>query len=133
MDEITLTVASALIGAMAEDSWQQAKSAVTGLWRRFRPDQAETVEAELVSDRERVLVARARHDTAVEQHVRAGWQARLASLSDGDAVAAQMLHELAQNRWVIDQKQIRTVTQNAQAFGSGRVYQSAGDMTINER
>ena len=133
MDELTATVATALLGAMTTEAWGEARAAVTGLWQRFRPDQAASIEAELTHDRAQVLVARAQHDASTEKYVRTDWEARLRTISAGNAAAERMLEEIAGSPWVNDLQERRRVTQNAQAFDSGRVYMPARDMTINER
>jgi hypothetical protein len=71
---------TALIGAITEDSWQQVKDAVIGLWRRVHPQRAETLGTELDALREDMLQARHDEDTDFERSLETAWQARLQRL-----------------------------------------------------
>ncbi|MGW3645142.1 nSTAND1 domain-containing NTPase [Streptomyces sp. NPDC000878] len=58
MDPLAVAVGTALVGAMATDSWRQAKRALVALWRRVRPEaEADTVGAEFGQARMRLLAA----------------------------------------------------------------------------
>jgi hypothetical protein len=37
MDRIVLAAGTALVGAIASDTWQQVRGAIVGLWRRAHP------------------------------------------------------------------------------------------------
>lgn len=125
-----------MVAAMATDAWQQARDAVTALWRRDHPDRAAAMEGELTAARTILL----RDDNAAVTLTQL-WQLRLQELllSDerltGDLtrelhrVAQELTHDLAQTA----QPSIGSVSMNARATDGGRVYQSAGDMHITER
>ncbi|MDB4872445.1 MAG: hypothetical protein JWL97_3449, partial [Gemmatimonadales bacterium] len=38
MDPILVAADTALVGAMATDTWQQARAGAVALWRRLHPD-----------------------------------------------------------------------------------------------
>ena len=134
MEPITLTVATALLSAVATDSWEHAKSAVVGLWRRARPDQAESVESDLVWARQQVLIARAEHAVQVEEVVRAEWQARLQSLLVTHPEVGELLREIVRSRWAggpEDVQRAPVVSVKARASDFSRVYQAGGDLHIH--
>ncbi|MCI3273518.1 hypothetical protein [Streptomyces cylindrosporus] len=58
MDPIVLSAGTALVGAIATDTWDHARAAVVALWRRARPDQADVIDEELAASRRRLLAAR---------------------------------------------------------------------------
>ncbi|MFE6083638.1 hypothetical protein [Streptomyces virginiae] len=82
MDPVTLAAAagSALVGAMATDTWTQAKAAIAGIWGRFRPDRVAVVEQDLDELRLEVLATREHNDTATRDALAADWQQQLARL-----------------------------------------------------
>jgi len=92
MDPIILAFGPALVGAIATDAWQQAREAVTGLWRRGHPRQkADDIGAELDELREQVLLARRDSDTGTERALEGAWQVRLQQLLRADpSLAAEL-------------------------------------------
>lgn len=122
-----------MVAAMATDAWQQARGGLVALWRRVRPDEAQAVDAEL-SAAQTVLLADDGRVTAAE--LTEVWQARLLELLLTDQ---QRTDELAQELDRLTRSlappasRVGSVRMSARATESGRVYQSGGDMTINER
>ncbi|WP_423834872.1 hypothetical protein [Streptomyces manipurensis] len=55
---LTSSAATTVVGLLATDAWEQTKLAVARLWGLSRPEQAETVEAELVETRAELLAFR---------------------------------------------------------------------------
>lgn len=81
MEPIVNAFATALVAAMATDTWKQASKAVATLWRKIRPQShAENVAAELESLRERVLAAREASRIDTESGLISIWQGRLQEL-----------------------------------------------------
>lgn len=66
MDPIVLSAGTALVGAIATDTWERARAAVVALWRRARPDQADVIDEELAESRRLLLTAREEGDTEAE-------------------------------------------------------------------
>ncbi len=98
MDPIVLAFGPALVGAIATDTWQQVREAVTGLWRRAHPRQeADDIGTELDDLREQVLLARRDGDTGTERALEGAWQLRLQQLLRADPPLA------AELRRVLDQ------------------------------
>lgn len=86
---------TALVGAMATDTWQRVRSSVVGLWRRVHPQQAETVEADLETLRAQVLDARQAGRADIEQALTGVWQGRLQQLLlDEPTLAAESLRRV---------------------------------------
>ncbi|MFD5653097.1 MULTISPECIES: hypothetical protein [unclassified Streptomyces] len=124
---------SAVVAAMATDAWQQARGGVVALWRRVRPDEAPTVDEEL-SEAQTVLLADDGRVNAAE--LTEVWRARLLELLLADQRRTdELAEELDRLTRSLTPPAPRAgpVRMNARATRGGRVYQSGGDMTINER
>jgi hypothetical protein len=81
VEPIVVAFGTALVAAMATDTWEEARSAVVALWRRAcSPRQAKAVAQELGGLRERVLAARAAGQTDIERALERVWQGRLQEL-----------------------------------------------------
>lgn len=89
MDPITVAAGSALVGAMATDAWEQIREAVVALWRRARPEAADTVGPELEELRAEVLRARRDTDEDTESALAGAWRLRLHQLLRQAAEDAQ--------------------------------------------
>ena len=110
MDPIVLAFGTALVGAIATDTWQQVREAVTGLWRRGHPRQkADDIGTELDELREQVLLARRDGDTGTESALEGAWQLRLQQLLRADPTLA------AELRRVLDQVLTPALTPAEQA------------------
>ena len=156
MDPLAVAVGTALVGAMATDSWQQAKRALVALWRRVRPEvEADTVGAEFGQARMRLLAALEGAaapgvapgiDSGVTSGVVSGvvsaletdWQFRLhLLLREHPDLAGELRRVLDAELTPLlpeeDGGRGATVVMKAQASGSGRVYQAARDQHITER
>jgi hypothetical protein len=98
MDPIVLAFGTALVGAIATDTWQQVREAVTDLWCRVHPRRkADDVGTELDELREQVLLARRDSDTGTERALEGAWQLRLQQLLRADPnLAAELQRVLDQ-------------------------------------
>lgn len=124
---------SAVVAAMATDAWQQARGSVVALWRRARPDEARTVEEEL-SEARTILLAGDGRVTAAE--LAEVWRARLLELLLADRRRTDELSvelDRLTRSLAPPASRVGPVRMDARATRGGRVYQSGGDMTINER
>ncbi|MEU5521554.1 hypothetical protein ABZ759_13035 [Streptomyces sp. NPDC047860] len=74
---LAAAAATALVGAMATDTWTRAAEAMTGLWCRFRPGEAQEIGQDLELLHRDVHRARERGDTAAEDELVAEWQGTL--------------------------------------------------------
>lgn len=138
MDPATLatTAATALVAAMATDTWQRTRESVVALWRRVHPDQAEAVEAELDKVRDKVLAARRESDTAAEEDLAGEWRGRLLRLMGQDpGVAPELRRALrevcAPSLAAADQQRAYSITIHATASGQGRNYVAGRDQQVN--
>ncbi|WP_432017963.1 hypothetical protein [Streptomyces sp. 1222.5] len=77
---LAAAAATALVGAMATDTWTRAAEAVASLWHRFRPGEAEEIGRDLELLHRDVRRARERGDTATENELVAEWQGTLGRL-----------------------------------------------------
>ncbi|MGW1714382.1 hypothetical protein [Streptomyces sp. NPDC002156] len=144
MDPLAVAVGTALVGAMATDSWQQAKRALVALWRRVRPEaEADTVGAEFGQARTRLLAALEGGavqgaPSPVVSALETDWQFRLhLLLREHPDLAGELRRVLDAELTPLlpeeDGTRGGTVVMKAQASGSGRVYQAGRDQHITER
>ena len=94
MDPIVLAAASALVGAMATDSWDEVKHAVAKLWHRIHPGHTDEVSSELELLRRQVLEARANDDQDTERALEGFWQLKLQELLRADAALKTDLRQI---------------------------------------
>ncbi|OKH98981.1 hypothetical protein A6A06_25610 [Streptomyces sp. CB02923] len=137
MDPITLAAASALVGAMVTDGWQQARDATLALWHRIRPEQDETIATALRTARSTVLTARERGEADREQALVGSWRLRLQDLLDQDPALAGDLRRLVDEHLApalpaAERTRVRTLVQSARAEGRSQVNQSGRDLTIHQ-
>jgi hypothetical protein len=141
MDPFILAAATAIVSAMATDAWQQARSAITQLWRRVHPERVAAIVGELAEVRGEVLAAREVGDGQAEQDLTADWARKLQRLlASGGSSDPGLTGEL---RRVLDeelspllppaeQARISQITMTATASGHGRIYQAGRDQRITE-
>ena len=129
------TVGTTVVGLLATDAWEKAKSALGGFWRRARPDQAETVDAELVTARDELLAARAAGDTTVEESLVGEWQTKVRRVLGADPRLAAELRRLLDEELTPAMRAAGpgTVTMTATARDHGRVYQAGRDQYLTGR
>ncbi|MFG1685202.1 hypothetical protein ACGFNP_33925 [Nonomuraea sp. NPDC049269] len=138
MDPIVLAAGTALVTAMATDTWQQARRAAVALWQRVRPEQADAVENELAEVRALVLTARRDGDSDTEQALAGSWQVRLAQLVRAEPALAEELRrvldeDLTPALPADERARIGSITMSATASDQGRIYQAGRDQHITER
>jgi hypothetical protein len=110
---------------MATEAWERARDAVVALWRRARPDRADTVAAELAEVREDVLRARDTGDEEMERVLASDWQHRLRRLvRDDPQLAAELRrvldYELTPLLPSMSQEQIGSLSIKTTTSGKGR-------------
>ncbi|MCQ4210507.1 hypothetical protein [Streptomyces longispororuber] len=133
MDPIVLSAGTALVGAIASDTWEGVRAAIVALWRRARPEQADAIDEELVASRRLLLAARDERDTEVERTLVSDWQIRLQSLLRHDPSAGAELRALlageltppGSSPYGVGMQSLR-----AEASDNGRVYQAGRDQHI---
>jgi hypothetical protein len=137
MDPATLAAAAAtaLIAAITTDGWEQARSAIVGLWRRVHPKRAETISDELAEARQEALTARQHGDAGTEEGLAADWQRRLRRLLDTDPGVAAELQRVLDDVFTpalrpADHDRVSRIVMKAQASDHGRVFQAGRDMHI---
>ncbi|WP_409472335.1 hypothetical protein [Streptomyces sp. HC307] len=142
MDAELLALASAagtaVVTALTTDLWERAQTSVGALWRRAFPERAATVEADLMDTRTLLLATREREgsDTDTEETSAEEWRLRFRRLlAVRPELAEELRRMLAEDLAPASAPQPRgnTTVFNAAPTGHGRVYQAAGNMSINER
>ncbi|KJS60501.1 hypothetical protein [Streptomyces rubellomurinus] len=138
------SAATALVGRLAADGWDQARQAVVALWRRRhpeRPEEAEVVEAQLVEAREELLAAGAAGeagDGRVGQELTVEWRTRLRDLLRADpALAVELRRVLAELEGRDGESGAgaapggNRVTMRATAADRAKVYMAGNDLHIH--
>ena len=131
---LTSTAATTVVQLLATAAWEQATTAVGGLWRRVHPERAQTVQAELADSRAEVLAAREVGDEQVEHALVGEWQGRLRRLVVADPrlvddlrrVVAELRSALAD----ADPRRTTTITMQATTFDTSRVNQAGRDLHV---
>ncbi|MGW2841383.1 hypothetical protein ACWCWD_26740 [Streptomyces sp. NPDC001493] len=131
---LATTAGSALLNALTTDLWRQAQTSVAALWRRAHPERADTVEASLTETRTLLLTAPESEEAQISaEQWRLNFRLLLARRPDlVDELRRVVADELEPLAAPTPPQNTSTVF-HATASGHGRVYQSAGDQTINER
>ncbi|GAB2722925.1 hypothetical protein [Kitasatospora kifunensis] len=130
------TAATALVGRLATDGWEQAKQRVTSLWRRRHPEQpeeSETVAAQLTETREELLAARQAGDGQAEQDLAIEWRARLRDALRADPSLAAELRSLVAELKRTDPEPAtggNRVTMQATASDHAKIFMSGDSMHI---
>lgn len=88
--ELASTAAATMVALLTTDAWSQVKKEIGALWRRFRPEQAGTVEAELTAAHEEAVAG----GEPAGDALRAEWEARLRRLLTADAAVAVELGQV---------------------------------------
>jgi hypothetical protein len=131
---LTSTAATTVVQLLATAAWEQATSAVGGLWRRVHPERAQTVHAELEESRAEVLAARQAGDEQVEQALVGEWQGRLRRLVAADPQLVDELRRVVAELRVAladaDAPQGAAITMQATTFGNSRVNQAGRDVHV---
>jgi hypothetical protein len=91
MDAIVQAAGTALVQAIATDSWRQVKEAISALWHRVHAEQADQLGRDLDELRAQVLQAHADGDAQTCRALEGTWQVRLQGFLRADpAVAAEL-------------------------------------------
>lgn len=130
---LALAAATGLVEALAGNAWEQARSAIVGLWRRVHPGRAETISEELAEVRQEALTAGRTGDAEAKQGLVDDWQRRLRRLIETDPNITTELQRVLDEVLVpalppADQQRIGQITMKARASGRGRVYQAGRDI-----
>lgn len=134
MVELARVAGTAVVTLMATDAWERTRDGVVALWRRVSPSRAESIEGELETTRDDLLVARENGDELTEGELREEWAGRLRRLLREQPDVAEelrrILDELAPEE--LESAPVG-IQMRAEASGSGRVYQAGRDQHITER
>jgi hypothetical protein len=124
------SAAATIANLLATDAWEQVKKKIGVLWRRFRPDQAAGIEAELERGHLEIRDA----DDTVALAITRDWESRLLRLLDAEPTVADEL-----SRVVAELRQVQAgrpgqgrVWQSAKASGRSTVIQVGGNATLGQ-
>ncbi|MTE21250.1 hypothetical protein F0L17_19445 [Streptomyces sp. TRM43335] len=130
--QVATASANTLVALMLTDAWEQARDRMVGVWRRFRPEQADSVSGQLDASADDLAQARQADDGEAEDEIRGEWSGRIRRLVRDEPEAADVLREFVrQYASRTADAGGTTVVQNAHATGKSRVYQAGRDMTVN--
>ncbi|MFC4010130.1 hypothetical protein ACFOY2_23075 [Nonomuraea purpurea] len=131
MDPFMVAAGSAVVGAMASEGWNDARTAIAALWRKAHPERVPAIEADLEEVRAEVLAARKAEDRQTEEELAVEWRRRLGRLIAADPKAAEEL------RRIVDGLTPPTggapTVMIANASGRARLFQSGGDINVRGR
>ncbi|MGQ0775984.1 MAG: hypothetical protein ACT4NY_16445 [Pseudonocardiales bacterium] len=133
---LTSTVATTVVTLLATAAWEQAKTAVGGLWRRVHPDRAETVEAELAESRTELIAAQQAGNAQAEQALVEEWRGRLRRLVAADPQLTDDLRRVVAELHPLlpdAAHQPTTITMQATTFDDSRVNQAGHDLHVTEK
>ncbi|MFJ9148488.1 hypothetical protein ACIRP7_10490 [Streptomyces sp. NPDC102270] len=134
--QFTQTAGTTVVALMATEAWSATRDRVAALWRRFRPADAEDVEAALDETREQIVVGREGEGEA-EARLADEWQGRMMLLlATAPAAAPALERVLREARELLppgEQSSIGSVRISAHAAGNAHVYQAGRDLHITER
>lgn len=134
MDELVLAAASALVGAMATDGWNEVRSGVVALWRRVHPDRVPAIESELDDVRYEILASRQAGDAEVEKGLVSDWQRKFRRLTTTHPELITVLRLLLEEWSRLLPAAGLAVGQNfgqvAVVTGRGKAYQAGRDQFI---
>ena len=138
MDPIAVAAGTALVGAMATDVWQAARAEVVAVWRRVRPDEADSVTGELAEVRAEMLAARQSGDPDIQQALAGAWQLRLQQLLDDDPGLADPLRRVLDEHLVPtlapdERTRIDADIMSGRSYEPSRVYRSGRKPYSTER
>jgi hypothetical protein len=133
LTEVATAAATTIVKLLATSGWEQAKNAVTELWRRRHPERADTVEAELVDGHAELVAAQDKE--VAEADLVAEWNPRLRRLAgtypSGVAELRGLLEVLTPLLTRMRDDEPGSVTMQATSFGSSRIHQAGRDMHIS--
>jgi hypothetical protein len=133
MDPIVVAFGTALVGAAATDTWQQARDAVTGLWRRVHPQQADGIGTELDILREDIVAARQAGDADTERDLEGAWRVKLQQLLRADPQLAgevqRVLDQVLTPRLAPDEQTRVQAIITGTASGNAHLNQAGGNVT----
>ena len=139
MDPTVLVTAAStgLIEALTTQTWEQARTAMVGLWRRVHPNRAEAISEELAEVRREAIAAQQRGELAVRHELIVDWRGRLRRLLDADPSSAielkRILDEVITPMLSAEgSSMINNIVMNAHATGRSIVYQAGRDVNIND-
>jgi hypothetical protein len=126
---LAASAATTVVNLLATDAWGQVKEKMVGLWRCFRPEQADVVGADL--DRARLELRTA--DETVVLAITREWESLLLRLLAVDAATAAELRRVTAELEAIPvaSRAHGDVRQSVKASGRSTVIQIAGDGTVS--
>jgi hypothetical protein len=131
VEPIAVAFGTALVAAMATDTWEQAREAVGSLWRRVRSRRGSGVRDELGELRQQVLAARRDGQASAEQALAGAWQVWCQDLlRDDPGAAAELLRVLGEvlipMLAPVDRARVGQLIMTGSSQGSGTFNQVAG-------
>ena len=131
-----LTTAGTTVAAlMATDAWKQTRDGLVRLWRRFRPEQAETIERELTAHWAVVVAGSVEGSARPETMLGPLWARELHELLASPQATRELrallltCEEAASGNNEAPSRRQRV---EARAKGHARSYAAGHDMTITE-
>ncbi|MCX4761483.1 hypothetical protein OG562_10920 [Streptomyces sp. NBC_01275] len=123
------TFSSAVIAAMATDAWQETRTRVVGVWQRFHPAFADSINEQLGAAQLALslLPENLRHEAEGELVNR--WRNQILQLLQRDPAVSELLAAALSGNPGQPETQVRQV---GHVHGNGRIYMAGRDVTITD-
>ncbi|MCM2420225.1 hypothetical protein [Streptomyces sp. RKAG293] len=122
------TFSGALVSAMATDTWQETRTRVVAIWRRFRTEAADETGRRLEADRTNLLALPRDQRRQAESDLILRWRVELLQLVQCDSTAGQALEDALLGR---EQAVELRIHQTGRASGDGRIFMAGRDQNFN--
>ncbi|WDG28731.1 hypothetical protein N7925_10430 [Streptomyces sp. CA-278952] len=134
MDPLTLAAGSALVAAMATDSWQHCRDTVADWWRQRHANRTDGLDAALDHLRTQVLATGQEGDQPGEDALTVAWGERFQRLLDSDPHMASEIRELIDRLTPAassaNDRDTPVVTMKADARDNARIFMAGRDQHI---
>jgi hypothetical protein len=130
--QIATAASGELVRLLVTDSWERAKTAVGGVWRRVHPDRADVVESDLAEAHHELVAALGTGNGQVEQLLLAEWRGRFWRLlaANPELAAEIQLMTAREFQPAGGSSPGSPVSMDARVDGGGSVFQAGRDQTI---
>lgn len=121
------TFSSTVVAAMATDAWQETRTRVIEIWRRFQPDRADTTRELLEENRTELLGISDESRSDLEQLLIDHWRLRLFTLMQTDPAVGELLAGMLAGQQSSDAR----VNQAAHSHDNSRIFMAGRDQVFH--
>lgn len=122
------TFSSAVVAAMATDAWQETRTRVVEIWRRFQPERADATGRLLEENRTELLGISGESRSDLELLLIDRWRLRLFDLIQIDPTVSEILVAMLAGQQTSGAK----VNQVARSHDSSRIFMAGRDQIFGD-